>query len=74
MEIQVSWHEIATSGAYALFCIFGWVIRSLWDAVRDLERDLPQNYVRRDDFKDEMVEIKEMLTRIFDKLDNKVDK
>lgn len=74
MEISVSWHVVATAVSYGLFLVVGWIIRSLWDAVRQLERDLPANYVRRDDFRDSMDEIKDMLTRIFDKLDNKVDK
>jgi len=68
---------------------FGWVLKVVWDAIQDLkkdirqiERDLPEVYVRRDDFKDAVKEIKEdmkagfanvdnTLRLIFKKLDNK---
>jgi F0F1-type ATP synthase membrane subunit b/b' len=43
----------------------GWVLKVVWDAIQDLktdlrtiERDLPEVYVRRDDFKDAVHEIK----------------
>ena len=59
----------------------GWFGRSLWDAVdklkndlHQLEVDLPSNYIQRDQFSEGMKEIKEMLVRISDKLDNKADK
>lgn len=62
----------------------GWFARQLWDAVRDLRRDLhkievalPRDYVRRDDLKeirDSLKEIREDLKYIGSKLDNKADK
>lgn len=43
----------------------GWILKVVWDAVKELrtdlraiERDLPENYVRRDDFKEAVSEIK----------------
>lgn len=43
----------------------GWILKILWDAIGDLkadlralERDLPEVYVRKDDFKDAVLEIK----------------
>ena len=54
--------------------IAGWFLRSMWEAIRDIEKDLPRNYIRREDYKDDMIEIKKMLGAIFDKLDNKADK
>ena len=68
---------------------FGWVLKVVWDAIQDfkkdirqIERDLPEVYVRRDDFKDAVKEIKEdmkagfasvdsTLRLIFKKLDEK---
>jgi hypothetical protein len=35
---------------------------------------MPTHYVARDDYRADMVDIKSMLGRIFDKLDGKVDK
>ena len=43
----------------------GWVLKVVWDAVRDLrkdirqiERDLPDVYVRKDDFRSAVTDIK----------------
>ena len=57
--------------------VAGWFARELWTAVQDLKTDLsklPLTYVARLDYKDDMREIKEMLNKIFDRLENKVDK
>jgi len=57
--------------------VAGWFARELWTAVQDLKNDLsklPLTYVARMDYKDDMREVKEMLGKIFDKLDHKVDK
>jgi hypothetical protein len=35
---------------------------------------MPSHYVARDDYRADMADIKGMLGKIFDKLDNKVDK
>jgi hypothetical protein len=61
--------------------VLGWFARELWAAVKELKADLsklreelPKVYVTRDDFKDDIREIKDMLTKLFDKLDHKADK
>ena len=57
--------------------VAGWFARELWTAVQDLKTDLsklPTICVARQDYKDDMREVKEMLGKIFDKLDHKVDK
>ena len=63
------------------FAVLGWFARELWAAVKELKgdlsklrEDLPKNYVARDDYKNDLNEIKFMLGKIFDKLDNKQDK
>ena len=72
---------IINLAAGAVLAAMGWFARVLWEAIcklqedlHQLEVDLPSNYVRRDEFSDNMKEIKEMLGKIFDRLDNKVDK
>lgn len=67
---------ITLSGAFG-----GWILKTIWDAIRDLKtevrelnREVNQDFVRREDFKDSISDIKEMLNKIFDKLDNKADK
>ena len=61
--------------------VLGWFAREMWSAVKELKADLaklreelPRSYVARDDYKDDIREIKEMLTKLFDRLDNKADK
>lgn len=59
----------------------GWFARTLWDAVQELKADLSnlrveiaKDYLPRNDFHRLADELKDMLGKIFDKLDNKVDK
>jgi uncharacterized coiled-coil DUF342 family protein len=61
--------------------VTGWFARELWSAVKELKSDLarlreelPKTYVARDDYRDDIKEIKDMLTRLFDRLDHKADK
>ena len=42
--------------------------------VHRIETHVPEVYVRRDDYKDDISEIKSMLHHIFSKLDDKADK
>lgn len=77
MENQPLFNLIITvSGA-----IGGWMLKVIWDAIRDLKSDISnlnkemhQDFVRRDDFSDAVKRIEYMCERIFDKLDSKVDK
>jgi hypothetical protein len=59
----------------------GWFGKALWDAVSELrtnvhkiEIDLPANYIRKDEFKSEIKEVKDILGKIFDRLESKADK
>ena len=61
--------------------VIGWFARELWAAVKELKTDLallretlPRLYVSRDDYREDIKSIKDMLEKIFDKLDRKVDK
>ena len=72
----------------AIGMLFGWVLKVVWDSVsalqaetKQINKDLHAHYVRKDDFRDVMSELREemremrsVLTRIFDKLENKADK
>lgn len=46
----------------------------LADRISELHGQIARDYVRRDDYRDDIGEIKGMLVRIFDKLDEKQDK
>jgi len=46
----------------------GWVMKVVWDAIKELkadmkqiERDLPEIYVRKDDFRTAMTDVKEVM-------------
>ena len=61
--------------------VVGWFARELWAAVKELKsdlaklrEDLPKEYVARDDYREDIREIKAMLAKIFEKLENKADK
>lgn len=55
----------------------GWILNNIYKAIERLEddaRSTPAKYVRRDDYREDMSEVKTLLSKIFDKLDHKVDK
>lgn len=61
--------------------VIGWFARELWTAVKELKSDLaklreelPKDYVTKDDYKEDLRDIKDMLGKIFDRLDTKADK
>jgi hypothetical protein len=73
MDTQVLFN-IAVSLAGALG---GWILNNIYRSIERLDTDvrgMPLNYVTRDDYRNDMREIKDMLGKIFDKLDGKVDK
>lgn len=61
--------------------VLGWFAREMWAAVKELKSDLaklreeiPQTYITRPDYRQDAREIKEMLNKIFDRLERKADK
>ena len=55
----------------------GWTLNNISRTLERLDddvRSLPHLYVSKDDYKDDLDDIKKMLGKIFDKLDEKVDK
>jgi hypothetical protein len=77
MELQTAFNVILGLASTAL----GWFARELWSAVNDLKKDLsklrediPKSYLSRDDYREDLRELKGMLEKIFDRLENKADK
>ena len=63
------------------FTVLGWFARELWAAVKELKsdlaslrEDLPKEYVAKDDYREDIRDIKAMLAKIFEKLENKADR
>ena len=55
----------------------GWVLNNITKAVDRLDadvRNMPMTYLSKDEYHRDIAEIKTMLSKIFDKLDNKMDK
>ena len=53
--------------------VFGWVLRMLWTASQELKADLaklreelPKEYVSKDDYRQDIKELKEMISKLFD--------
>lgn len=88
MESQFYFNiAVAVSGALG-----GWVLKVIWDAIRNLDVDVKQlgremhnDFVRREDFRESVADVKqdmragfarveEMLGAVFKRLENKADK
>ena len=73
MDYQVLFNiAVAIAGFFG-----GWTLNRIYLAIDRLDgdvRNMPLNYVTRDDYRSDMRDIKEMLGKIFDKLAGKVDK
>jgi len=55
----------------------GWTLNRIYTAIDRLDkdvRDLPHVYLSKDDYREDLREIKEMLGAIFKRLEHKVDK
>lgn len=55
----------------------GWTLSRIYAAIDRLDkdvRDMPHVYVAKDDYKDDLREVKELLGAIFKRLENKADK
>lgn len=55
----------------------GWVLNNIYRSIERLDTDvraMPHTYVAREDYRADMRDVKDMLGKIFDRLDGKVDK
>lgn len=58
--------------------ILGWFLRELWTAVKELKSDLaklreelPKDYVAKDDYRQDVKELKDMIAKLFDILERR---
>jgi len=77
MDVQTAFNAVIGG----LMMLSGWFLRVVWDSIKrlqadqnTLERHVSETYVRRDDYRDDMAEMKLMLRQIISKLDDKADK
>jgi len=67
-------------GLWVVVATMGWVLRELWGAVKELrhdlhqiEKDLPSQYIQKDDFNIGISQIRQDLQIVFKKIDNLKD-
>ena len=77
----MEWQTLINIGAGVLLSILGWFARELWDVVKqikedvqDLEVKIAKEYTTHADMNARFDKIEVILGKIFDRLDNKVDK
>lgn len=73
MEYQVLFNLAVTVAAF----FGGWILSRIYTAIDRLDdeaRNIPKIYVSKDDYREDLREIKELLGAIFKRLDNKADK
>jgi hypothetical protein len=71
-------YQLLFNAAVGLAAFFGgWVLNNITKAIERLDtdvRNMPHNYIGKDDYRTDIKDVKDMLGKIFDKLDTKVDK
>ena len=73
MDYQVLFNLAVTVAAF----FGGWILSRIYTAIDRLDdetRNMPKTYVSKDDYREDLREIKELLGAIFKRLDHKVDK
>jgi hypothetical protein len=73
MEIQQIFDIVVTIAGF----LAGWVLNNITKAIERLDsdvRDMPKDYVTKEDYHRDIDEIKDICKQIFNKLDNKADK
>lgn len=77
----MDYQTLINVGSGTALAVMGWFARELWGAVKELRGDLSKlreelarDYLSKDDFKDAVRELRDLLVRIENKLDQKADK
>lgn len=73
MDYQTLFNLAVTVAAF----FGGWTLSRIYAAIDRLDkdvRDMPHVYVAKDDYKDDLREVKELLGAIFKRLEHKADK
>ena len=84
----MDWQTIVNIGLATIVAAVGWFAHEIWNAMKELRRDvhqiekgLPEIYVRKDDLKEVRQEmaarfdkLENIIGQVFDRLHDKVDK
>jgi hypothetical protein len=86
--VIMDWQFLINVGAGSLLAIGGWFARQLWDSVKELKKEIAdlrlhvsETYTKKSevemlkaDMDKRFDRLEQMIGRLFDKLDSKVDK
>jgi hypothetical protein len=73
MENQQLFNIVVSIGGFLMAFVFNWMTRKI-QKLEDQVAELPKEYVTKDDYRNDIKEVKDILRQIFDKLDAKQDK
>ena len=75
--IEMETQSLINAGIALAGFMGGWILNRIMKSLDKLDDDvkqMPDKYIRKDDYHRDIGEIKAMLKGIYDKLDNKADK
>ena len=71
-------YQVLFNGAVVVASFFGgWTLNTITKSIERLDQDvrsMPMNYVGRVDYREDIRELKDIMNKVFDRLENKVDK
>jgi len=71
-------YQVLFNGAVIIASFFGgWTLNSITKSIERLDIDvraLPLNYVARIDYREDIRELKDIMNKVFERLENKADK
>ena len=77
MDIQ----QLFNIGASIIGSAAMWILKVIWDEIKalkeaqdNIQKDMAKQVVFKDDYRNDISDIKNMFNRILDKMDTKVDK
>lgn len=73
MDNQQLFNLVVSIAAFLAVFVFNWITRKI-QKLEDEMKQLPHDYVQKDDYRADIKEVKDILRQIFDKLDAKQDK
>lgn len=72
----MEWQTVINIGGGSLLAALGWFAREIWDAVKELrrdmhriEKDLPEIYARRDEMRETFKEVRHDMNQGFNKIE-----
>jgi hypothetical protein len=72
----MEWQTVINIGGGSLLAALGWFAREIWDAVKELrrdihrlERDLPEVYARKDEMRESFKDVKTDMNQGFNKIE-----